>query len=239
MDACFQRALGRVSSLSAALYLIALISLGNNGFCGLITYPGGVWGDDSLRYEEVIDESGHTRILADPFGTNDHFMLQFDSWESFQRWKEGRAPSVLMPGRPAGIDLSFSPYPDPEPTDLAAIAKEKGYFNFRKAFVSSYSGSVEHFRMPRGLAWLESVSEFARPPLSVLDVSEETVFGPDEEDDDEMVKARASQIAKLLDPEEQNEELSGAPEPTILIILIVVLTMIVIAVLRANWQLQR
>ena len=232
-------ACSRLLSIPASFCVSVVILLGGNVFGGLITYPGGIWGNDSLRYEEVIDDAGQTRILADPFGSNDHFMLQFDSWEAFRRWQEGQLPSVLMPNRPVGVDLRFLPYPDPEPTDLAAIARDKGYFNFRRAFSSSYTGSVEHFRMPYGLAWLESISEYARPPLSIFDVSAETVFGLEEKDQKDGARKTRSQIAKLLDPEEQSEELSGAPEPTVLIILVVVLVMIVIAVLRANWQLHR
>lgn len=215
----------------------------NNALGAVVTFPGAVWGHNPVHYYEVKDKIGETKIIANPLEAGDQFSMQFDSLEALLRWKQRNEKPVMVTDRPSGPDTGIGSLMSPRQRSNREITESVGYFNLRRAI--SFAdwqgmGSIVDFMMPKGMAWMESLSGGGRLPLSITAVSEPFLFGTarsdaveDEGDNDK--------LKDILDPDQlaQRLDLASKPEPTILVILGVLAAFFLVAVLRINYQLHR
>jgi hypothetical protein len=221
------------------------ILLSSNALGIIVAFPNAVWGHNPVHYYEIEDSVGETRVIASPLAAGDHFSMQFDSLEALMRWKLRGGPPVIVTDRPSGPDVGIGTLIFPHELSSREITERVGYFNLHRALSSpDWQGmrSMVDFVVPRGalgMAWMESVESGKSPPLSISAVSDPALFGAAKSNNEE--KKEATKLAEILDPEEiaQRLDLASKPEPTILIILGVLAAMLVIAVLRINYQLHK
>ena len=207
-----------------------------------IVYPSTVWGSNPVAYYEVQDDLGRTRVMAAPLSAGDEFLFQFESLDALFKWKGVEPPPVLVVDKVVGPGGGIESLFVTRRREEIEIARQIGHFNLRRAFTDFHIPSVEHLKMPYGMAWFEFGGPLQSTPLSLASVSQQAIFGLDEEKEEEF----RAEFVKNIDAESLNPEaiaerlgLNGSPEPTILIILGVVFLMMIIAVARVNWQQMR
>ena len=223
--------------LRASFGLLMYMSLNINASGALIVFPGVVWGHNPVNYYEVQDRVGNTRVVANPLAAGDQFSMQFDSLEALLLWRGG-SPLVVVAGRQYGVGEGIASAFQPQGSNERDRATAVGYFNLRRAF-SWNIPSMTDFVMPDGMAWMESSAGVGQAPLSIAGVTAAKIFGvvPMDEEDANIEKT----FTKMLDPAgiADKLELASKPEPTILAILGVLAGMLIIAVLRVNYELHR
>lgn len=225
--------------LRASLGLLVCILLNINAHGALVTFPAAVWGHNPVNYYEVLDGIGKTRVVARPLAAGDQFSMQFDSLDALLRWKGGGEPPIIVSDRQYGTSVDgIESIVLPQTSSDHDRAVAVGYFNLRRAF-NWHIPSVNDFVMPRGMAWMEAPSGVGQEPLSLAGVTRASIFGADPTERDDVAEKAA--IADFLDPAEIAEklDLASKPEPTILAILGVLAAMLIVAVLRVNFQLHR
>lgn len=229
--------LQRFATFSA---VVLCMLLAGNSLGAIVTFPHAIWGHTPVHYYEVEDGGGQIRIIASPLNAGDHFSMQFDSLDALLSWKGGGDPPVMVSDHPHAVQSGISSIFLPGTSNEREVTSEVGYFNLRRAV--SFAdwggmGSVVHFVMPWGMAWMEPLDGRDNAPLSITPVSSPLLF--DSDVDAENSTEEPVTIKELLDPNAiaNRLDIASKPEPTILVILGVVAAVFVIAILRVSSQL--